>query len=77
MGVALPALPLKEGGDHFRQSFLHVDHGAVLVEDENLDLASEPLDEFHPSSLVLSAITVHVKGGGDSISPANHEGKNR
>ena len=74
-GNAVPALPLKEGSDHFRQSCLHVDHGAVLVEYENLDLASEPLDGFHHSSLVLSAVAVRVKGGGDSIWPTNHKDK--
>ena len=68
-------LPLKEGGHHFRQSFLHVDHGAVLVEGENLDLASEPFDRFHPYSLVPSAIAVRVEGGGYSIWPANHKNK--
>ena len=37
-------------------------HGAVLVEGENLDLASEPLDRFHPSSLVPSTIAFRVEG---------------
>ena len=67
VGIAVPALLLEEGGNHFRQPGLHVDDGAILVEDENLGLPSEVLPGFHPSSLVLSAITIRVNGGGDSI----------
>ena len=47
VGVALPALPLQKRRDGLGQALLHVDDGAVLVERQRLDLASEDLEVFH------------------------------
>ena len=52
-GRACPTLLGKERRDRLRQSLLHVDDGAVLVEGQRLDLALEDFGPFHRNLLRL------------------------
>src|SRR5262245_36779545 len=51
MRLAVPTLALEERRDGLGQPRLHIDDGAVLVERQRLDLASEHLGSCHGVSL--------------------------
>ena len=52
IGIALPTLFLQKWRDRLAQALLHVDNGAVLIEDQHLDLALEDVRAFHALSLM-------------------------
>jgi hypothetical protein len=47
MRLAVPTLALEERRDGVGEPLLHIDDGAVLVERQRLDLASEHLGRYH------------------------------
>jgi hypothetical protein len=53
IGIAAPTLFLQKWRDRLPQAFLHVDNGAVLIEDQHLDLALEDVRAFHALALML------------------------
>src|SRR5215831_4818520 len=66
--LAIPALALEKGRDRFGQPFLHVDDGAVLIERQRLDVASEKLSRFH--GVCLLPCRRSVSNGAHAILPA-------
>src|SRR5262245_6127688 len=57
VGITAPALLLQKRRDRLPQARLHVDNGAVLIEDQHLDLALEDVGAFHahfPHALALA-----------------------
>src|SRR5262249_54282025 len=51
MRLAVPTLALEERRDRLGQPLLHVDDGAILIEGQRLDLASEHFGRCHGVSL--------------------------
>jgi hypothetical protein len=45
--LAVPLLAFEKGRDRLGEPFLHIDDGAVLIEDQRLDVASEHLGCLH------------------------------
>jgi hypothetical protein len=45
--LAVPALAFEKGRDRLGEPLLHIDDGAVLIEGQRLDFASEDLGRFH------------------------------
>src|SRR5262249_12743002 len=66
--LAIPALALEKGGDRFGEPLLHVDDGAVLIERERLDVASEKFSRFH--GVCLLPCRRSVSNGAHAILPA-------
>src|SRR5262249_17554399 len=60
--LAVPTLALEERRDRLGQPLLHIDDGAVLIEGQRLDLASEDLGRCHGVSLCSREVSVREGG---------------